>query len=661
MRELRSIKEHSRHEHYEVFLHQGFLLSGNLPFEGLLTIPSLQESFANWQDQFGPMMLPPQSALICVDTQMCVVDACSNGASSIQDYLQTGFSWLREKCGDNPFHHCKNKRQALYMPGNECPEQAFEPYLIGVTPVFDAQNQIHFYLGLFTQSLANLDETVQTLYRLALSIQSSLRFVAENNRYVHLETLHHAREAETKKHTILFEASKKLHAQIDVHSVLTEVIDCLGLVYPNIRVKILLSQDNDSNNVSVKPLNFDRSESDLRTRAFMEGQVIFEPTTEGSGPRPGNIAAPLSGKQGVYGVLYMESTDDPIDASDLQFISLLADSAGSAFENAKLYEQSNLMINELRLINEITKQLNQSLRLNEIFNSASSEILSIFEADYSCILQCAKDSDQLIVQATNLPAMFHETFTLDQGFSGLIYSSKEPIIISDYWSNNKVKSSFMQRTNARSLIGSPILVNGKVEGVILIVHRLPNFFSYDNYKLLQVLSSHIGLAMTNASLHAEVRRMVITDNLTGLYARHYLDEQANLMQKKDFCGSLIVVDIDYFKRVNDSYGHQIGDQILIHVSQIIKSCIRDSDIAARWGGEELAIYLPQVSKDQTIRIAERIRKRVFEETHPQVTVSCGVSDWNWEEDKISVESLFYRADMALYQAKNNGRNQIRIG
>ncbi len=89
----------------------------------------------------------------------------------------------------------------------------------------------------------------------------------------------------------------------------------------------------------------------------------------------------------------MKFKNDLIDASDLQFISLLADSAGSAFENAKLYEQSNFMINELRLINEITKQLNQSLRLNEIFNSASSEILSIFGADYSCILQTDKESE----------------------------------------------------------------------------------------------------------------------------------------------------------------------------------------------------------------------------------------------------------------------------
>jgi diguanylate cyclase (GGDEF)-like protein len=122
-----------------------------------------------------------------------------------------------------------------------------------------------------------------------------------------------------------------------------------------------------------------------------------------------------------------------------------------------------------------------------------------------------------------------------------------------------------------------------------------------------------------------------------------------------------VVDIDNFKRVNDTYGHQVGDKILIQASNIIKSSIRDSDVAARWGGEELTVYLPQVAKDQSLRIAERIRQRVMNETSPQVTVSCGVSDWNWEEDKISVESLFYRADMALYEAKHNGRNQIKIG
>jgi diguanylate cyclase (GGDEF)-like protein len=658
---LRRMKQHSRAEHFEEFLRHGLVLSSNFSYWEFNCHQAVQDAFEYWIHQFGQAMLPSATALLCVNTDLRVVNVCSHDTPFMEAIFKVGTSWSYSERNDNPLARCLENPKLHVMTGDEMSAKELKAALAASIPVLGPQGKPISYLGLLSLSLTNPDELVHLFYTLTLAFKSCVQSVEDGRKYDHLLMRHQQMELDFNKHDILFEASKKLHAKIDVDSVLTEVIECMHSVYPTIQIDLLLSQDNDSTNLSVKPLNFQSTENDIRTRAFMEGHVIFEPTSDSNGPRSGNVAAPLSGKQGVYGVLYMKSEHELIHASDLQFISLLADTAGSAFENAKLYEQSNLMIDELRLINEITKQLNQSLRLNEIFNSALSEMLSIFGADYSCILQTDKDSEKLIVQASNMPAMFHETITINQGFSGLIYNSKEPIIISDYLINDKVKSRLMQLTNARSLIGSPILVNGRVEGVILVVHSKPNFFSYDNYKLLLVLSGHIGLAMTNASLHAEVKRMVVMDNLTGLYARHYLDEQANLLQKKDFCGSLIVVDIDNFKRVNDTYGHQVGDKILIQVSQIIKSSIRDSDIAARWGGEELAVYLPQVAKDQTIRIAERIRERVLEETNPQVTVSCGVSDWNWEEDKISVESLFYRADMALYQAKNNGRNQIQIG
>jgi diguanylate cyclase (GGDEF)-like protein len=257
--------------------------------------------------------------------------------------------------------------------------------------------------------------------------------------------------------------------------------------------------------------------------------------------------------------------------------------------------------------------------------------------------------------------MSREAFSTEYGFCGIIYRTKEPLIISDYWNTRVVTSKLMDNTGSRSLIATPIFVEGEVVGVIFVANKVPNFFSYENYKLLQVMSTHIGLAVTNASLHAEVRRMVITDNLTGLHARHYLDEQIQNRLHKDAFGSLILVDIDYFKQVNDTFGHQVGDQILIKVSEIIKSVIRQGDIAARWGGEELAVYLPDVRKEQAQLIAERIRQRVLEETEPSVTVSCGVSEWALDHEKISVESLFYRADMALYDAKNRGRNCIMVG
>lgn len=457
-----------------------------------------------------------------------------------------------------------------------------------------------------------------------------------------------------KNKEVLFQITTKLLSKIDVDSVLNEVLVQLRELYPDSEKDMYLSQDYEHLMIPVKPLQFQNLEEDLCTRAFMEGKALHYM----SGSGEWIVAAPLSGSQGVYGVVRLQTSNASFSTADIQFISRVCEAAGAAFEKAKLYEQSNVLVHELRLLNEITRRLNQSLKISEIFDYASGELIKIFEADFACLLRIDKGSQELVVQAGNIPSMLHEVFSSDYGFSGLVSSTKEPMIISDYWKNPKVSSKFMDVTRARSMMASPILIHTDVVGVILVAHRSPHHFSYENYKLLNVLSDHIGLALYNASLHAEVRRMVITDNLTGLNVRHYMDEQINLLQKKDFGGSLILLDIDHFKQVNDTYGHQMGDQILIQVASIIRSSIRDSDIAARWGGEEMAVYLPQAKMDHAIRVAERIRERVKLETDPTVTISGGVAEWSWDDEKISSESLFYLADMNLYKAKNKGRDQI---
>ncbi|MEK3884441.1 diguanylate cyclase [Paenibacillus sp. PL2-23] len=464
-------------------------------------------------------------------------------------------------------------------------------------------------------------------------------------------------DKEADRREALFLAAKRLYDQTDVTSVLTEMLYSLETLYPNSEVHLYLSQDYVDGDPRIKPLMFKNTAHDIVAKAFLGGKPAMEFERDGTM----RLAVPMTGKQAAYGVLCILVERGKWDESDLPAFQLLGDTAGTAFENAKLYEQSNLLINELRLINEMTKRLNQSLRVKEIFQFATNELLTIFEADYCCVLQLDKPTNRFIVKSSNVPAMASEQFSPEYGFCGIIYRTKEPLIISDYWNTRVVTSKLMDNTGSRSLIATPIFVDGEVVGVILVTHKVPNFFSYDNYKLLQVMSTHIGLAFTNASLHAEVRRMVITDNLTGLHARHYLDEQIQSRQRKDSFGSLILVDIDYFKRVNDTYGHQVGDRILIQVSNIISSTIRQGDIAARWGGEELAVYLPGIRTDQALRIAERIRAQVAEETDPSVTVSCGVSEWTFDNEKISVESLFYRADMALYEAKHKGRNCIMVG
>jgi len=651
---LRSQEQHHCAEYFEDILRYGLHLPAEIFDTAPHSLQALRLFIPSWLNETAGAMLPPQTGLLCWSDKLDVLGSCDSGLSHASLSAFTGE--LLGRVSSTQTFQCLSGAETGGSLPLEVSGAAF--------PLRDAHGESCGYLALFSTLITRPAELTHLLYALSISLTGSAQLAAERYKYEQLLKLNQQAERQAKKQDVLFQASKKLHAQIDVDAVLNEVIESIHSLYPLIQVDLLLTQDNDSTNLPVKPLNFHHQDNDICARAFLEGQLIYQPAldAEGTGSMAiSQVAVPLSGKQGVYGVLHLKMEPDVIQASDLPFISLLADTAGTAFENAKLYEQSNFLINELRLINEITKRLNQSLRLNEVFNFASTELLAIFAAEYCSILQIEADNERLIVQASNLPALYHESYSVDEGYSGQIFTNKEPVIISDYAAGSQVTSKFMQISGSRSLIGSPITVNGEVVGVILVAHSSPNYFSYNNFRLLQALSGHIGLAVSNASLHAEVKRMVITDNLTGLYARHYLDEQANLLQKKDFCGSLIVVDIDNFKRVNDTHGHQVGDKILIQVSHIIRSSIRDSDIAARWGGEEIAVYLPQVTKEQTLRVAERIRTRVQQETNPQVTVSCGLSDWNWEQDKISVEALFYRADMALYQAKYNGRNQIKVG
>ncbi|WP_217592321.1 diguanylate cyclase [Cohnella sp. GbtcB17] len=470
--------------------------------------------------------------------------------------------------------------------------------------------------------------------------------------------LHAASRAskEDQRKDRLLEIMRRMNDHIDVENVLVEVFSSLEQMYPTCRTNLFLSQDYSSINERVQPLAFHHQDMDLCWRAFMDG----ERREDGAGEFR-RIAFPLAGKQGVYGVLRLDLAGEPFDDLDMRFVSTLTSGAGTAFEKARMHEQANVLIGELRLINELTQRLNSSLRLSDTIQFATSELLSIFNADFCFILQLDMQLNHFNVISSNVPELNNDVFTIDYGFCGVMLATKEPIILSDYHSATPVRSRLLESTRSRSLIASPLLLNGEVIGAIMVTHRQPNHFSYENYKLLQVLSAHIGLAVSNSSLHAEVRRMVITDNLTGLYARHYLNERIQRKQEKDASGSLIVVDIDHFKKINDTYGHQVGDAILIQVSSIIRSAIRESDIAARWGGEELAIYLPQLSLDQTLKVAERIRSRVEEETAPKVTVSCGVSEWSSGDERISVESLFYRADMALYEAKHQGRNCVTVG
>lgn len=620
----------------------------------------IRESFDDFSEQLGRHDLKGNGVLFLCDPAGTVI--CIYAYSGLNDedlvllQLEEGLSWEERNLGPNAVGACVKSPGLHFIKRHHHKIPRLQQYDSYALPIYDPRgNTVIAILGMISKSRNEHDQQF-ILKNAAFAYRACLAMNLEKKLKNRLNASYRQFEKEARQKDILFQIVRQFHSCNDAKSVLVELMNSIQNIYPRFQAELYISQDFQPTSFSFKPLHVNRRE-ELCTRAFMEGRLLFERDEHKKECR---IAVPLAGKQAVYGVIEIQGADF-LDDSDLQFVSMLADSAGTAFENARLYEQSNMLIHELRLINEITSRLNQSLSLKDIFHFAAEELIRIFQADYGCILQLFDDADgKLVVQSGNIPELMRKSFPDDYGFSGMVIRSREPVIVSDYPNERKVESKLMEITRSRSLMAAPIIANGKAMGAVLLAHRSPHFFTYENFRLLRVLSGHIGLALTNARLHAEVRRMAITDHLTGLYVRHYLDEQIKNRQANDDLGSLILVDIDNFKKINDTFGHQIGDQVLKQVARVILSNIRDEDIAARWGGEELAIYLPRVSLNHALQIAERLRKAIIRETTPQVTISCGVAEWKQSDEKISVEHLFYRADMALYRAKNEGRNRVVI-
>ena len=173
------------------------------------------------------------------------------------------------------------------------------------------------------------------------------------------------------------------------------------------------------------------------------------------------------------------------------------------------------------------------------------------------------------------------------------------------------------------------------------------------------------LMLVNENITTELRRLADIDHLTATFNRRsflsLLNKAISTAERTNTPLSVLVIDLDHFKEINDSYGHRIGDEALAHFSKTITACLRNEDILGRIGGEEFAIYLPNAAVADAQAIAERLRQHLVAEplTTPhrliQLTVSIGVAQYQSQE---SIESLLHRADKAMYQAKENGRNRV---
>lgn len=459
--------------------------------------------------------------------------------------------------------------------------------------------------------------------------------------------------SDEKRYKQLFRVTEKFHSSMNMDDVLGEIIYTLQEVFPSFTYYLLLSHDNHKlEDLPIKDLEYD-SENIAAMQAYVTGNIQFEDSIQN---KRSVLYAPLKGKQGVYGVLQVIAPNTIVfPHNEVEFITLLANTAGSALENAQLYQQSRRLITDLKLINETSHRLNSNLRLNETMAYMTEQIAESFGAEEIGYILYDKDGQQTDVITGSTDFFYsQDAEKYIQFIKSKIEEEHESLFIGDF-----TLPAHSDMKHFKSIIAVPMTQSGVLRGFVLVMSQAPYHFSFETFKLLQSLIHHSTLAVTNSILREELEKMVVTDHLTKLYSRNYLDEKIHQSMNQDHEGTFIMIDIDNFKVVNDTFGHQIGDEIIIQVADLINANIRAADIGARWGGEELAIYLPGVSLKAGVYIAERLVAKVSEYSKPKVTISCGVSHW-MKGQKDTYAALFKRADKALYVAKQTGKNKVIV-
>lgn len=229
-------------------------------------------------------------------------------------------------------------------------------------------------------------------------------------------------------------------------------------------------------------------------------------------------------------------------------------------------------------------------------------------------------------------------------------------------------NSVILNEGIRSLICIPLKVQSRIVGILYLGDFAPRKFDRERLKLLDILASFAAMAVDNAQFHARTRLMAITDALTGLYNRRYFQQmfgrELSRAQRYHNPLSLIMMDIDDFKKFNDTYGHPHGDKVLGIMGDILMAGLRNTDFAFRYGGEEFIILLPETDFSNALQAAERLRALVEHESIGElrgiaphgITASVGVV--SFPRDGETCDELLNSVDELLYRAKECGKNRV---
>jgi diguanylate cyclase (GGDEF)-like protein len=329
---------------------------------------------------------------------------------------------------------------------------------------------------------------------------------------------------------------------------------------------------------------------------------------------------------------------------------------------------------ELNIFHDVAKTLTSSLELDSILQTIMEKMAEYFRPDTWSLLMVDQEKQELyfaIAVGDASESLKNVRLKVGEGIAGHVAKHGEKLIVPDVYTDVRFAKRIdeMTKWETRSIICVPLRSRLRVLGVIQLVNVDMQHFGEQEEYFLQSLCDYAAIAIENARAVEKIQELTITDDCTGLYnARHLyktLETEVYRSSRFGYEFTVLFIDLDHFKQVNDTHGHLIGSKLLNEIGYLIKAQLRLIDYAFRYGGDEFVVLLPQTGKDQALVVAKRLRDSLRtsmfckeEGLNINVRASMGVA--TYPHDAKTPHDIIRQADEMMYLVKNTSRDNIGI-
>ena len=387
------------------------------------------------------------------------------------------------------------------------------------------------------------------------------------------------------------------------------------------------------------------------------------------------LVVPMVYDGAVVGVITLSKLGlHQFDDDDLRLLLILADQAATALESARLLARSQALAGELRRLLDMSSQLSGSLDPRQVANLIARHLASAMGVDECLISYWDRPNWRVVTLGFDPEAKLPDlqpTFDIS-GYPQTLRVLEERATVTidvEDPTSDAAEVSLLRADGHRSLVMLPLVVKGQSIGLVELFSRTAVGLDPERLELARTMANEAAMALENARLYEEARALADRDQLTGFYNHRYLHqrfaEEVGRTKRARRPLSVLMLDLDEFKLVNDSYGHLYGDRVLAWTAEVIRSTLRTSDIPARYGGDEFAILLPETSAEAAESAAERIRTAFATGAHigeagEEIHVSLSIGVATYPADGRTATELIAFADAALYREKRGQEPRPRL-